>query len=166
MQQHLNQYRKSINQSGASCVNTIGSYKCVNDITTITCPNGYEKVGNQCKDIDECETGAHNCNLPSQRCINRPGTYDCFCEYSFRDKFLGECLDFDNVCQTPDACRKNEVCEPTTYENGNKLATGISCTCPRENGVAWVQQDPNCVSQCDSICVRSKLTFNWCAEIH
>ena len=155
MQQYFNQCRTSLNQP-TTCVNLIGAYHCVSDLTMVRCPNGYEKVGNQCKDIDECETGAHNCNLPSQRCINRPGTYDCFCEYSFRDKFLGECLDFDNVCQTPDACRKNEVCEPTEYMNGNKLVTGISCACLRENGVAWVQHDPNCLAQCNSICVKSK----------
>ena len=32
---------------GASCVNTLGSYKCV-------CGSGYHEVDGVCEDIDEC----------------------------------------------------------------------------------------------------------------
>ena len=70
------------------------------------------------------------------------------------DKFLDECLDVENVCQTPGACRKNEVCNPNPLYNefGNETITSIGCGCPRENGVEWIQPDPNN----QSICVGSK----------
>ncbi|EGD76248.1 hypothetical protein PTSG_11664 [Salpingoeca rosetta] len=34
-----------------------------------------------CDDIDECATGAHNCDGPSAICINTPGSFSCSCIY-------------------------------------------------------------------------------------
>lgn len=54
----------------ASCINTIGSYKC-------QCSQGFRLVANRvCTDVDECRANQHNCD---QICINKRNGYDCYC---------------------------------------------------------------------------------------
>ena len=69
--------RTPLSQPETTCVNNIGSYTCVDDMTTFVCPNGYEKEENKCKDIDECKTGTHNCGAQTQHCVNTLGSYEC-----------------------------------------------------------------------------------------
>jgi len=66
------------------CVNTEGSFECheweaLDDDAPILCPRGYRlnPGTNQCIDINECATGAHNCNEDSQRCDNTLGSFVC-----------------------------------------------------------------------------------------
>ena len=86
------------------CVNTEGSYTCqkkeeyqvnyfvllILKIETIElfhplisflqdknlCPVGYSLTDGECKDINECQTGAHTCK-DSQRCDNTIGSFVC-----------------------------------------------------------------------------------------
>ncbi|CAG7729741.1 unnamed protein product [Allacma fusca] len=53
------------------CQNTPGSFYC-------HCKTGYyrDPVTRACLDINECQTGQHNC-AASQRCDNSPGSYTC-----------------------------------------------------------------------------------------
>jgi hypothetical protein len=68
-----------INECGAAifpcpfksvCTNTIGSFTCA-------CPSGTLLNGYACVDVDECATGAHNCN--SGTCVNTFGSFRCVC---------------------------------------------------------------------------------------
>ncbi|KAJ9576472.1 hypothetical protein L9F63_006685, partial [Diploptera punctata] len=43
---------------------------------TWNCPEGFEPVNGLCKDIDECTTSPHVCNV-DQTCINIKGSYRC-----------------------------------------------------------------------------------------
>ncbi|XP_041930957.1 EGF-containing fibulin-like extracellular matrix protein 2a [Alosa alosa] len=52
------------------CVNEPGKFSCV-------CPEGYQLLGTRlCQDVNECETGAHQCT-DGQNCINIHGGYKC-----------------------------------------------------------------------------------------
>lgn len=56
---------------GASCHNTLGSYKCM-------CPAGfqYEQFSGGCQDINECGSSQAPC---SYGCSNTEGGYLCGC---------------------------------------------------------------------------------------
>ena len=60
--------------ANAACVNTVGGYSC-------QCAPGYvlNPATGLCDDIDECATGANNCDPPNEVCVNTPGSYDCDC---------------------------------------------------------------------------------------
>ena len=84
---------------GASCVNTLGSYKCV-------CGSGYQEVDGVCEDIDEClSNGRVNrfvCGVDSE-CQNYPGSYRCVCKPGFKHRGrscvdINECVEIPNIC--------------------------------------------------------------------
>ncbi|XP_058508036.1 EGF-containing fibulin-like extracellular matrix protein 1 [Solea solea] len=53
------------------CINSPGSYSC-------ECPEGYQLQGNRfCQDINECETGTHNCQ-DDEMCWNYYGGFRCY----------------------------------------------------------------------------------------
>ncbi|XP_008319962.1 EGF-containing fibulin-like extracellular matrix protein 1 isoform X3 [Cynoglossus semilaevis] len=53
------------------CVNSPGSYSC-------ECPEGYQLQGNRlCQDVNECETGTHNCQ-DEEMCWNYYGGFRCY----------------------------------------------------------------------------------------
>uniref|UniRef100_F7B0U4 EGF containing fibulin extracellular matrix protein 2 n=1 Tax=Monodelphis domestica TaxID=13616 RepID=F7B0U4_MONDO len=52
------------------CANEPGRFSC-------HCPQGYQLLGTRlCQDIDECESGAHQCS-DGQSCVNFHGGYRC-----------------------------------------------------------------------------------------
>nr|XP_012633588.1 EGF-containing fibulin-like extracellular matrix protein 2 isoform X4 [Microcebus murinus] len=52
------------------CVNEPGRFSC-------QCPQGYQLLATRlCQDIDECESGAHQCS-EAQTCVNFHGGYRC-----------------------------------------------------------------------------------------
>ena len=53
--------------------------------------------GPDCDDIDECETGAHDCPA-DQICSNRDGSYECICHDGFQ-KSNGKCIGKTNNCK-------------------------------------------------------------------
>lgn len=56
---------------GASCHNTLGSFRCL-------CPTGfnYEQTGGGCADVNECSTSQNPCKFG---CSNTDGGYLCGC---------------------------------------------------------------------------------------
>lgn len=66
------------NKESQVCLNTKGSYTCVDKASRITCPPGFKKntANNLCEDIDECAERIHTCK-DDERCINEPGSYTC-----------------------------------------------------------------------------------------
>lgn len=54
-------------------------YRCVNEPGRFSChcPQGYQLLATRlCQDIDECESGAHQCS-EAQTCVNFHGGYRC-----------------------------------------------------------------------------------------
>lgn len=52
------------------CINTLGSYECI-------CPPGFSLERNrQCRDVDECQLGIHNCSA-DDICVNIRGGFRC-----------------------------------------------------------------------------------------
>nr|XP_027195181.1 fibrillin-1-like [Dermatophagoides pteronyssinus] len=117
------------------CSNTEGGYQCLPKMTDglvqpdiignhDECSYGFyfNYSYNQCKDIDECAQGTHDCNHRYQVCMNIPGSWKCIqvgleCPKGFRR--LGASTDFDTGCRDIDECREginncdylNENCE-------------------------------------------------------
>ncbi|XP_078340478.1 uncharacterized protein LOC111109147 isoform X2 [Crassostrea virginica] len=111
------------------CVNTYGSYRCVQDTS---CPQGHQvdPVTKACKDIDECARGAHTCQS-DQQCINTAGSFGCTCGAGFRRDSQGNCEDI-NECAYGNICPYNGVCEntPGSYKcncNAGTELRGRSC---------------------------------------
>uniref|UniRef100_A0A8C5PCJ6 EGF containing fibulin extracellular matrix protein 2 n=1 Tax=Leptobrachium leishanense TaxID=445787 RepID=A0A8C5PCJ6_9ANUR len=60
------------------------------------CPAGYQPDSQglgTCVDMDECAFELHDC-LPSQECVNIPGSFHCKCPEGYR-KIGTECVDID-----------------------------------------------------------------------
>ncbi|XP_017467398.1 PREDICTED: fibulin-2 isoform X2 [Rhagoletis zephyria] len=95
------------------CINTNGSYRCQN---LLQCSAGYKSTpdGTQCIDIDECETGEHQC-AENQICRNRNGGYICSCppghQLSRMRNGINRCVDINECHQEhPAVCPSNSQC--------------------------------------------------------
>ncbi|XP_061914055.1 EGF-containing fibulin-like extracellular matrix protein 1 [Entelurus aequoreus] len=78
------------------CINTPGSYSC-------ECPEGYQLQGNRlCQDVNECETGTHNCQ-EGEMCWNYYGGFRCYprnpCETPYTQTSENRC-----VCRSQTEC--------------------------------------------------------------
>ena len=120
------------------CTNMYGSFEC-------SCYEGYETIFNtdtnrvECLDIDECTTGASECN-PDATCTNSDGSYFCECNAGFEDigakNDLGHlmggvnCVDIDE-CLDADACPENSNCV--------NMIGSHDCTCT--DGFEWMFED-------------------------
>ena len=56
------------------------------------CNAGFEQLGDDCNDIDECNTGDHNCDSDAS-CSNDHGSFECSCNVGYE----GNGVDCDNV---------------------------------------------------------------------
>lgn len=95
---------------GSECTNFDGGFRC-------DCEAGFELVGDECRDIDECAEGIDTC-ADTATCFNDPGSYHCDCDF---DEF-GD----GSFCKTTDACSPNP-CSTGLCVN---TPSAFSCECP------------------------------------
>ncbi|XP_043063561.1 fibulin-1 isoform X2 [Drosophila ficusphila] len=94
------------------CINTNGHFRCE---SLLQCSPGYKSTadGKSCIDIDECETGEHNCG-ERQICRNRSGGYICSCPLGHELKRLVDgvntCVDIDECALDHRVCPSNAKC--------------------------------------------------------
>ncbi|CAH3133151.1 unnamed protein product [Porites lobata] len=68
----------------AYCTNTKRSFTC-------TCKPGYTGDGVNCADINECNTGKHNCDVTRNVCHNTIGSFGCACKEGYIEDGEDKC---------------------------------------------------------------------------
>ncbi|EFN68423.1 Fibrillin-2 [Camponotus floridanus] len=91
------------------CVNTQGSYTCLEMTGVKSCPAGFkfDKSLQQCRDVDECAEAIHSCLTDVEQCRNTEGAYECDmkCEKGFTYSIgLGTCVDIDECIESNNLC--------------------------------------------------------------
>ncbi|XP_006623621.1 fibrillin-1-like [Apis dorsata] len=100
------------------CVNTQGSFSCLEIKGIKSCPAGFKfnNFSQQCEDVDECAEKIHSCLEDMEKCRNTEGAYECDikCNEGFIYSVnLGICIDMDeclgsnNPCLDPNTTCKN-----------------------------------------------------------
>ena len=102
---------KSLCKTAANCVNTPGSYYC-------KCEGQHDSVSD-CDDVDECETGEHNC-AENQKCTNTIGSFFCDCKPGYRMDFDGNCHDVDE-CENENICNGDEFSKFSNFTEIDNL---------------------------------------------
>lgn len=109
------------------------------------CNSGFVGDGTTCADVDECASGANNCDANAS-CTNEVGSFSCTCNAGFAGD--GEsCADVDECSDGIDNCDVNASC--------TNLAGSFSCACDQGfvgDGVTCTDVD-ECASgsaTCDS----------------
>lgn len=101
--------------------------------TSVVCPTGFERVGPDCVDIDEC---ADKPCSPQATCANTEGAFECTCTAGYTgDGF--DCADTDGCADDPCAAGGDvdAVCEDVPAPGDGHL-----CTCSN----AFVDVDDAC----------------------
>eukprot|EP00933_Yihiella_yeosuensis_P060247 TRINITY_DN6253_c4_g1_i1.p1 TRINITY_DN6253_c4_g1~~TRINITY_DN6253_c4_g1_i1.p1 ORF type:complete len:1111 (+),score=158.47 TRINITY_DN6253_c4_g1_i1:93-3425(+) len=113
------------NATLANCTNVVGSFIC-------QCQAGYSGNGAVCSNVNECATGAHNCDDHSY-CYDTVGSFTCKCKPGYSGlgtKYTGGwpakdgCWDIDEcnlLISNRTVCQKDSVCSNT--------AGSFACTC-------------------------------------
>ncbi|KYN31855.1 Fibrillin-3 [Trachymyrmex septentrionalis] len=91
------------------CVNTPGSYTCLEMTGVKSCPAGFkfDKSLQLCKDVDECAEDIHSCVADVEQCRNTEGAYECDikCGKGFTYNIgLGVCVDIDECIESSNSC--------------------------------------------------------------
>ncbi|XP_032311680.1 fibulin-1 isoform X4 [Drosophila ananassae] len=114
-------------RSHERCINTNGHYRCE---SLLKCRGGYKSTadGKSCIDIDECETGEHNCG-DKQICRNRNGGYVCECPLGHELKRLRNgvksCVDINECAIDHRLCPSNAYCFNTIGSYYCECKTGF-----------------------------------------
>ncbi|KAH8267406.1 hypothetical protein KR018_008931, partial [Drosophila ironensis] len=109
------------------CINTNGHFRCDK---LLICSSGFKSSldGKSCIDIDECETGEHNCR-ERQICRNRNGGYVCECPLGHELKRLSNgansCIDINECTLDQRVCPSNSYCYNTIGSYYCECKTGF-----------------------------------------
>ncbi|TSR87315.1 Latent-transforming growth factor beta-binding protein 4 [Bagarius yarrelli] len=123
----VNECEDPLQCPGQGCVNTLGSYRYINECQQVpapctngrcentpgsyrcVCQKGYKLQDNTCIDVNECE---NELQCPGQTCVNSVGSFKCVsCSPGFK-VIKGQCEDVNECDQTPPPC-SNGRCENT-----------------------------------------------------
>ena len=100
-------------QSSTETFTTPGDCTCFGQASCDTCDAGYEPndVGNECEDINECESNNGGCDV-NATCTDTVGSFTCACNDGFTGH--GTACSNDNEC-TDDShnCDPNATCTDT-----------------------------------------------------
>jgi hypothetical protein len=130
-----------------ACANTVGGFTC--GCTGLflgtgvgpsgcACPAGYEQVGSECVDIDECARNTDNCDSTPDACVNTPGSFTCVCPGIFVGSGVGPsgCAcpagyeQSGSTCVEINECTRNtDNCDDAPDACVN-TAGSFTCTCP------------------------------------
>ena len=93
--------------------------------TDCACEPGFELIGGECVDVDECEPGKNNCtdggkHGTGQACVNTPGTYQCIdCDPNAVPDARGErCVDHNECATGHNTCGAHSVCHNIFFNDG------------------------------------------------
>ncbi|XP_041071625.1 uncharacterized protein LOC121293089 isoform X4 [Carcharodon carcharias] len=118
----------------ASCTQQDGSFRC-------SCVTGYTWNGSVCTDVNECQSGSHDCHS-SASCFNSPGSFQCVCKAGYTGDGRN-CTDV-NECQSGSHdCHSSASCfnSPGSFQcvcKAGYTGDGRNCTdvdeCLQNNG--------------------------------
>lgn len=88
------------------CRNIPGSYECVckDGYKLFRTTNYYGIAYDDCRDIDECEDGTHNCS-DTETCLNNVGGFQCLCKSGFSKN------NTSGLCEDINECDNEEICD-------------------------------------------------------
>ncbi|XP_078423674.1 uncharacterized protein LOC144696332 [Cetorhinus maximus] len=112
----------------ASCIQQDGSFRC-------SCVTGYTWNGSVCTDVNECQSGSHDCHS-SASCFNSPGSFQCVCKAGHTGDGRN-CTDVDECLQNNGGCSQRCVNTVGSYQcrchPGYTLSPGNKTTCTDVN---------------------------------
>ena len=91
----------SMDVSSLNCLNTSTNTDICTDNAAF-CESNWDKC--VCKDINECITGNHTCDLSTSECINNDGGFTCNCLSGYRKKD-DACVDIDECAEDSSLCK-------------------------------------------------------------
>lgn len=130
------------------CQNTVGGYVCGGsephsnglEPAEERCPPGFQVGKNEeCEDVDECLTRAHDCNILSQFCINTHSSFYCqdkvskHCPPGFKPNVdTNKCEDINECEEDSDVCRLDQICinQLGQYDCKQKIEPTSDTACP------------------------------------
>lgn len=105
----------------ATCTNTEGSFEC-------KCHDNFEGDGVHCENINECTTGANDCDPEGGYCEDRKGSFVCYCKSGYAKRGSPANGKGDH-CKCKGSCKEYCVFEDTNGDcalYGNKCNAGVN----------------------------------------